>query len=327
MSINRGLIGGQNSIANQIQSFSMLVQILDQRFSRSQDYMEAMFMLLVLNLLQSIKKFSKSWFGWTDLAMLNWRNLPCRIRWGNGNQLSIIRFWSDAVRGQGQFNKINEDGHGFAIVEFVRLDDLNIKNISFIKVDIEGRIEFLEGAKETIDRERPAIVLEIFNSTKRKGLLNPLGVRMKSVFLMKSYGYKQIARKNKDVLFIRQMFSHWMWFKFWGMLPWCISNIQKHMPDIPIVVADFGLSQKGIKVAVEVQKYHWTWSQNVSLGSWNRKQFSFTIRENLLDRYWLWSSCTLSGDLCYAITEKIALTPDPGQREEEEHIGQLVSLS
>ena len=77
----------------------------------------------------------------------------------------------EAVRGQGQFNKINKDDHGFAIVEFVKLDDLNIKNISFIKVDIEGHeLEFLEGAKETIDRERPAIVLEIFNCTFRNRL-------------------------------------------------------------------------------------------------------------------------------------------------------------
>jgi len=111
----------------------------------------------------------------------------------------------EAVRGQGQFNKINKDDHGFAIVEFVKLDDLNIKNISFIKVDIEGHeLEFLEGAKETIDRERPAIVLEIFNSTKKKRLTESAQRKNEQCLsLMKSYGYKQIARKNKDVLFIR----------------------------------------------------------------------------------------------------------------------------
>ena len=80
-----------------------------------------------------------------------------------------------------------------------------IKNISFIKVDIEGHeLEFLEGAKETIDRERPAIVLEIFNSTKKKRLTESAQRKNEQCLsLMKSYGYKQIARKNKDVLFIR----------------------------------------------------------------------------------------------------------------------------
>jgi FkbM family methyltransferase len=47
-------------------------------------------------------------------------------------------------------------------VSLRRLDDYEFKNISFIKVDVEGHEEdVLDGGRETIARERPCLLIEI----------------------------------------------------------------------------------------------------------------------------------------------------------------------
>ncbi len=52
-------------------------------------------------------------------------------------------------------------------VQLKRLDDLNISNISVIKIDIEGyELEALEGGKQTISRDRPVILIEIWKKNK-----------------------------------------------------------------------------------------------------------------------------------------------------------------
>jgi FkbM family methyltransferase len=54
-------------------------------------------------------------------------------------------------------------------VNIRRLDDLAIHNISFIKIDVEGyELEVFEGGKETISREKPVIMIEIWGRVKDK---------------------------------------------------------------------------------------------------------------------------------------------------------------
>jgi FkbM family methyltransferase len=49
------------------------------------------------------------------------------------------------------------------IAPMVTLDSLNLDNISFMKIDVDGCDEiFLEGARETILRNRPVMVMEIY---------------------------------------------------------------------------------------------------------------------------------------------------------------------
>ena len=52
--------------------------------------------------------------------------------------------------------------YGEVTVETRRLDDENLANVGFIKIDVEGH-EFavLEGARRTIERERPTLLVEI----------------------------------------------------------------------------------------------------------------------------------------------------------------------
>ncbi len=52
--------------------------------------------------------------------------------------------------------------YGELTVESRRLDDEGLEDIGFIKIDVEGHeLEVLSGAKETIARERPVLLIEI----------------------------------------------------------------------------------------------------------------------------------------------------------------------
>lgn len=52
-----------------------------------------------------------------------------------------------------------------------RFDDLNIQNVGFIKIDVEGHeLEVLEGAQETLRRERPTLLVEIDQRFHPRGI-------------------------------------------------------------------------------------------------------------------------------------------------------------
>lgn len=78
------------------------------------------------------------------------------------------------------------------------LDDFNLKDIGYIKVDIQGEeYNFLLGAKKTIAESKPAIVLELpIRDKKEKAECK------KCTILMTQYGYELLERHNKDCLFV-----------------------------------------------------------------------------------------------------------------------------
>ena len=58
-------------------------------------------------------------------------------------------------------------------VKSLKLDSLNFKKVDFMKIDVEGsEFELLEGAKETISKCRPIIIMEVFKGKKNKELLD-----------------------------------------------------------------------------------------------------------------------------------------------------------
>ena len=77
--------------------------------------------------------------------------------------------------------------------DFVTLDSLNIpEKIDLIKIDVEGHeIETLEGAKNTILKNKPIIVIETFNH------------RDKVEEILFSHGYKivDVIREGEDYIF------------------------------------------------------------------------------------------------------------------------------
>jgi FkbM family methyltransferase len=58
--------------------------------------------------------------------------------------------------------KATESDVGRVSVETLRLDDLDISNVGFMKIDVEGfESRVLEGARDTLRRDRPNMVIEI----------------------------------------------------------------------------------------------------------------------------------------------------------------------
>ncbi len=63
------------------------------------------------------------------------------------------------------------DGCDEFAVETARLDDLNIENIGFIKIDVEGHEQaVLEGGFHTIEKNKPAMLVEANNSHLPKAI-------------------------------------------------------------------------------------------------------------------------------------------------------------
>ena len=56
-------------------------------------------------------------------------------------------------------------------VKTSKLDDLEIENVGFIKIDVEGfELQVIEGARETIERDKPVLVIEIEEAHTKKDI-------------------------------------------------------------------------------------------------------------------------------------------------------------
>ncbi len=110
-------------------------------------------------------------------------NRNCPINFGKFSLVSSYEFpafLSDETKNKckSEIKKIN----------IVTLDSKNLKDISIIKIDVEGmEIDVLEGAIQTIERERPVIFLEIWKRNKAKTLKKPIFQK-----LLKELNYKLV---------------------------------------------------------------------------------------------------------------------------------------
>jgi len=88
------------------------------------------------------------------------------------NERNNIHFFRKAIGGSHKIAEMNpycpsnEGGCGIGKggdqVEMITIDSLNLNNVSFIKIDVEGNEEeVIAGARETILRNKPAMVVEI----------------------------------------------------------------------------------------------------------------------------------------------------------------------
>lgn len=70
-------------------------------------------------------------------------------------------FWYDDLGGSLRAEKIGSD-YMEVQVETRRLDDENLENVGFMKIDVEGHeFEVLEGAQRTLKSSRPVMLIEI----------------------------------------------------------------------------------------------------------------------------------------------------------------------
>lgn len=81
--------------------------------------------------------------------------VPLRFAVGNQNKLIEMSPTND-------FDGRMHVGRGGDAAELRRIDDFGFQNVSLMKVDVEGfELEVLKGARETIARWHPAIIIEI----------------------------------------------------------------------------------------------------------------------------------------------------------------------
>jgi FkbM family methyltransferase len=78
-------------------------------------------------------------------------------------------------------------------VPIVRLDDEPLKNVGFIKMDIEGHeLHALEGAQQLLQRDRPTMLLEVREELNGKPIEDALAQ-------IEAYGYQAFALKDRQI--------------------------------------------------------------------------------------------------------------------------------
>jgi FkbM family methyltransferase len=84
-----------------------------------------------------------------------------------GDQDTIGRMGTSALSNSGTMDEENNlPGGGTINVSVHKLDSLNLKNVGVIKIDTEGyETPILRGAKETIAKFKPRLVIEVHRST------------------------------------------------------------------------------------------------------------------------------------------------------------------
>ena len=79
---------------------------------------------------------------------------------GEENKIVFLR-WDDTCTGGTKILDEIPDGYVKVEADMKKLDDFNIENIGFIKIDVEGyERQVLEGGEETIMRSKPVIIVE-----------------------------------------------------------------------------------------------------------------------------------------------------------------------
>lgn len=97
-------------------------------------------------------------------------------------------------------HSINIDPDGHSSIECVTIDSLDILDLDLIHLDLEGYEYYaLQGAKETIQRYKPLIVVE------KNKMIRKFNLKFKHIVrLMESLGYSETARWKSDVAFRHQ---------------------------------------------------------------------------------------------------------------------------
>jgi FkbM family methyltransferase len=85
-------------------------------------------------------------------------------------------------------------------VVMMPLDAFQLKNISLMKIDVEGQeLQMLCGAKETIARERPVLIVELMGGEDREEARQQIQDRI--AWIESTFGYKLQHNINHDYVF------------------------------------------------------------------------------------------------------------------------------
>lgn len=100
-------------------------------------------------------------------------------------------------RNFGGYGLVNNSSDGSKITKMATLDDYNFENVSVIKCDVEGHeICVLEGAVNTIKRNKPVLIIEIWDDCYQRFT----GTKIFAELLAIGYTHTKIS--SMDYLFI-----------------------------------------------------------------------------------------------------------------------------
>ena len=88
-------------------------------------------------------------------------------------------------------------------VKVIRIDDLNLEKLDIMKIDVEGfETDVLSGARNTLRKFRPRIILETHTSVLKKSCIDYL--RNEGYFL--KYADREVLPKNTWMDSIQNLF-------------------------------------------------------------------------------------------------------------------------
>ena len=134
-----------------------------------------------------LSKYYKKVFAFEPLF---YKLLEKNIQLNNINNVDVLPFGLSDKKGKSLIKRDNinagashiDSENGNVTINLNRLDNLLFKNpIGFMKIDVEGHeIEVINGAKETILKNKPIIIIEIKNNDSYY-LLESLGYSLKRI--------------------------------------------------------------------------------------------------------------------------------------------------
>lgn len=143
---------------------------------------------------KNLKKFIKN-IHLYNFALSNQNktmNLKIPIRNSNSNKEIFEEYYE---MGKATIhNENNFENYENFEIQTKKIDELNFDNkISFIKIDVEGHeLEVIEGAKNTIKRDKPILLVEIEKQYTKKEVAE-------SINFINSLGYKSYFFNKKDL--------------------------------------------------------------------------------------------------------------------------------
>jgi FkbM family methyltransferase len=124
------------------------------------------------------------------------------IRAGIGNKKGYIDIVTPVATNEGGSFAVNCDYKKDAAI-LIPLDDLELKDVCLIKIDVENmEKDVLDGAKKTILKYKPVLIVEIQGNDERPSLLNENSqeMRLASIQAIKDLGYELFHIRGCDYL-------------------------------------------------------------------------------------------------------------------------------